>query len=78
MFSVTFRLDPQAIFFFFNEWFLLARTNSFVEATQRAITEKTQLVAFLMPHQRKDLYDRMKQLCCLQTPIPSQGMLTRY
>lgn len=54
------------------------RPTTYLNAARRNITNDTEVVLFLMASPKKDLYDQMKQLLCLELPIPSQGMLQRY
>lgn len=53
------------------------RPTTYLNAARRNITNDTEVVLFLMASPKKDLYDQMKQLLCLELPIPSQGMLQR-
>lgn len=43
-----------------------------VNALKKNITEKTQLVVVLVTSKRKDRYDAIKRICCLEKPVPSQ------
>lgn len=52
------------------------RAETYVNAAADNITNATQIVVFLI-EARKDVYDRMKQLCCLDMPIPSQAIQTK-
>jgi hypothetical protein len=54
------------------------RPATYLNAAKRNITDDTEVVVFLMASPKKDLYDQMKQLLCLELPIPSQGILQRY
>jgi aubergine-like protein len=49
----------------------------FIAEAKRNIRPETQAVVFLMTSQRKEIYDSMKQLCCLEMPIPSQAVTCR-
>ncbi len=53
------------------------RPATYLNAARRNITDDMEVVVFLMASPKKDLYDQMKQLLCLELPIPSQGMLQR-
>ncbi len=43
-----------------------------VNALKQAITDKTQLVVIIVTSKRKDRYDAIKRICCLEKPVPSQ------
>jgi hypothetical protein len=54
------------------------RPATFLRAAEQHIKQgETEVVVFLMSNPRKELYDQMKQLCCLKIPIPSQAILAR-
>lgn len=50
---------------------------TFEAAAKNNILDTTQMVVFLITGQRKDVYDTMKQFCCLSMPIPSQALLLK-
>jgi len=41
------------------------------------ITEQVQMVVCIVPNNRKDRYDAIKKLCCVEKPVPSQVVVAR-
>lgn len=48
------------------------RLNDYTNALQKVISPGLQLVMTIVPNNRKDRYDAIKKLCCIDTPVPSQ------
>jgi aubergine-like protein len=46
-------------------------------AIKQNLDEKTQLVVVLVTSKRKDRYDAIKRVCCLEMPVPSQVVTTQ-
>jgi len=40
------------------------------------VAEDTQVVVCIMPNKQKGRYDKIKQVCCVKQPVPSQCILT--
>ena len=57
--------------------FLPTRTETFVAGLEANCDKTTQMVICLLPNNRKDRYDAIKKLCCVEQPIPSQCVLTK-
>jgi aubergine-like protein len=53
------------------------RTDQYTQAINRHVTPNTQMVICLLPNNRKDRYDAIKKLCCVDRAVPSQCMLNR-
>ncbi|XP_022109192.1 piwi-like protein 1 [Acanthaster planci] len=53
------------------------RTESFIRAIRDNLTPRTQMVVCILPTSRKDRYDAIKKLCCLEAPVPSQCIVSR-
>lgn len=43
-----------------------------VNSLKQNITERTQMVVIIVSSKRKDRYDAIKRICCLEKPVPSQ------
>jgi len=43
-----------------------------IATLKERIREKTQMVVVIVSSKRKDRYDAIKRICCLETPVPSQ------
>lgn len=43
-----------------------------INTLKERITEKTQMVVVIVSSKRKDRYDAIKRICCLEQPVPSQ------
>lgn len=41
-------------------------------ALKQCIDENTQMVVVIVSSKRKDRYDAIKRVCCLEKPVPSQ------
>jgi len=52
-------------------------TESYTRSIRENITPDTQLVMCLLPTIRKDRYDSIKKMCCIETPVPSQCITNR-
>ena len=50
-------------------------TNWYVRAIRERLDEQIQMVVCLLPTSKKDLYDSIKRVCCLEKPTPSQCLL---
>lgn len=44
------------------------RTDQYTQAINRYVTPQTQLVVCMLPNNRKDRYDAIKKLCCVDRP----------
>jgi aubergine-like protein len=53
------------------------RTATFLQAMRENQTEQTQLILCVLPSNRKDRYDAIKKYCCIDSPVPSQVVLSR-
>ena len=53
------------------------RTDTFLRAIKDNLTPDVQMVICLLPNNRKDRYDAIKKLCCVEKPVPSQVILGR-
>ncbi|XP_014672865.1 PREDICTED: piwi-like protein 1 isoform X2 [Priapulus caudatus] len=53
------------------------RTNTFLQAIRQELRPDLQLVMALCPNNRKDRYDAIKKLLCLDNAVPSQVILTK-
>jgi len=53
------------------------KKTSYVEAIKQNISEDTQCVVCVLPNNSKDRYDAVKQLCCLDVPVPSQCVVMK-
>lgn len=52
-------------------------TNSYLQALKSNINPNLQMVVCLLPSNRKDRYDAIKKLCCIEAPVPSQCITGR-
>jgi aubergine-like protein len=52
-----------------------ART--YFEALKEQIQPGVQMVVCIVPNNRKDRYDAIKKLCCVEKPVPSQVVVSR-
>lgn len=52
-------------------------TASFVKALKENITEEVCMVLVVLPSNRKDRYDAIKTICCVDQAVPSQVVLAR-
>lgn len=48
------------------------RTESYVRALRKLITNNTQIVVIIFPTARDDRYAAVKKICCAEMPVPSQ------
>eukprot|EP01119_Soliformovum_irregulare_P019822 TRINITY_DN6354_c0_g1_i2.p1 TRINITY_DN6354_c0_g1~~TRINITY_DN6354_c0_g1_i2.p1 ORF type:complete len:792 (-),score=209.84 TRINITY_DN6354_c0_g1_i2:309-2684(-) len=53
------------------------RKNSFLEVIKRGVSKETEFVAVILPNSQADRYDGIKQICCLELPVPSQCILAK-
>jgi aubergine-like protein len=53
------------------------KPQTYVQTIKANLSDSTQLVVCICPNQRKDRYDAIKQLLCLQIPTPSQCLLIK-
>lgn len=53
------------------------RTDTFLRNIRSNISSSTQMVIVVLPGNRKDRYDSIKKLCCVEQPVPSQCILQR-
>jgi aubergine-like protein len=52
-------------------------TASYVRALKESITKDVCMVLVVLPSNRKDRYDSIKTVCCVDMPVPSQVVLGR-
>lgn len=50
---------------------------NFVEAITKNLESTTQCVVCVLPTNQKDRYDAIKLACCVDSPVPSQCVLTK-
>lgn len=50
---------------------------TYIAALKEQITPDTQIVVCIVPNNRKDRYDAIKKLCCVERPVPSQVVVSR-
>jgi len=50
---------------------------SYFGSLKEQINEKVQMVVCIVPNNRKDRYDAIKKLCCVEKPVPSQVVVSR-
>jgi aubergine-like protein len=53
------------------------RTDNFLKNIRNNLSQTTQMVIVVLPSNRKDRYDSIKKLCCVELPVPSQCILQR-
>jgi len=46
--------------------------NSIIQTLKERIADRTQMVVVIVSSKRKDRYDAIKRICCLELPVPSQ------
>lgn len=51
------------------------RTDNFLRGIKTNLRDSTQMVIVVLPSNRKDRYDSIKKLCCVESPVPSQCIL---
>ncbi len=51
--------------------------NELVNAIKQNLTESTQLVVVIVSSKRKDRYDAIKRVCCLERAVPSQVVTSK-
>ena len=51
------------------------RTDNFLKNIRNNLSQTTQMVIVVLPSNRKDRYDSIKKLCCVELPVPSQCIL---
>jgi len=49
----------------------------YTASLKERIKPETQIVVCIVPNNRKDRYDAIKKLCCVERPVPSQVVVTR-
>jgi aubergine-like protein len=50
---------------------------SYVAKLKEMVVPATQMVVCIVPNNRKDRYDAIKKLCCVNKPVPSQVVVSR-
>jgi aubergine-like protein len=45
---------------------------SIINALKQHVTNKSQIVVCIVTSKRKDRYDAIKRICCIENPVPSQ------
>lgn len=53
------------------------RINSFIGAMRRGIGPETEMILIIVPNNRKDRYDAIKKVACIDIPVPSQVVVAR-
>ena len=53
------------------------RVETYVSGLKANCNGGCQMVVCLLPNNRKDRYDAIKKLCCVEQPLPSQCVLTK-
>ncbi|XP_052219954.1 piwi-like protein 1 [Dreissena polymorpha] len=53
------------------------RNDSYLSAIRQNLTPQTQMVMCIVPTNKKDRYDAIKKLCCVEHPVPSQVIVSR-
>ncbi|KAI4463539.1 eukaryotic translation initiation factor 2c [Holotrichia oblita] len=53
------------------------KTNSYVNACSTIISDSLQIVVFIFPTIRQDLYSAVKKIVCVHSPIPSQCIISK-
>ncbi|KAL9980655.1 hypothetical protein ACROYT_G009266 [Oculina patagonica] len=53
------------------------RTESYLDAINSNYSDNLQMVVTILTTNRKDRYDAIKKLCCLEKPVPSQVIVGR-
>jgi aubergine-like protein len=66
------RISPPVVVALQND-----QTAAFLQAMKENKTEQTQLILCVLPSNRKDRYDAIKKFCCVDSPVPSQVVLSR-
>lgn len=51
--------------------------DSLVNALKSHVNQSTQMAVVLLTSKRKDIYDAVKRICCLESPVPSQVVTTK-
>jgi len=54
------------------------RSETFIQAIENKINSKIDLVCCILTNNRKDRYDAIKKVLCVDCPIPSQVFLFKY
>lgn len=47
-------------------------TGAYIDAIKANLNSSVQLMVFVLPSDKKDLYDAIKKQCCVETPVPTQ------
>lgn len=54
------------------------RADTYLQAIRQEVDkDMPQIVVTIVPTNRKDRYDAIKKLCCLEKPVPSQVIVSR-
>jgi len=53
------------------------KSRSFVDSIKKNLTPDIQFVTIILPTPQADRYDSIKQICCLELPVPSQCILAK-
>ncbi|XP_077995960.1 piwi-like protein 1 [Glandiceps talaboti] len=53
------------------------RTETYLRTIKEQMNANTQMVVCIIPNNRKDRYDAIKQLCCIECPVPCQMVVSR-
>lgn len=53
------------------------RTETYLRTIREEMKSPPQMVVCILPTNRKDRYDSIKKVCCLESPVPSQVIVSR-
>lgn len=53
------------------------RVDTYTRRIQSILTPDAQIVVCIVPNNRKDRYDAIKKICCVENPVPSQVVVAR-
>ncbi|RUS89237.1 hypothetical protein EGW08_002980 [Elysia chlorotica] len=53
------------------------RNESYLQAIRQNLKETVQMVVAVVTNNKKDRYDAIKKMCCIDNPVPSQVVMTK-
>ncbi|XP_077999596.1 piwi-like protein 2 [Glandiceps talaboti] len=53
------------------------RTETYLRTIRESLNEQIQMVVIIFPTSRDDRYNAIKKLCCIESPVPSQVIISR-
>merc|ERR1712083_419404 len=53
------------------------RTDTYIKQMRLLLNQSVQLFMMIFPQQKADRYSAVKKLCCIESPVPSQVVLTK-